>query len=99
MISGLIPELNSAGRGALVAAAVLAVVFPALAGGLHTHHGHAVEDCDLCLQLVNLVFASSNGEPAGDAVHISERAPSERSDRPVPSCVAGDPARAPPVPS
>ena len=99
MISGLIPELNFAGRGALVAAAVLALVFPALAGGFHAHHGHAADDCDLCLQLQHLAFASGDGEPTHDAVHIPERAPSERSDRPVPSPVAGDPARAPPVPS
>lgn len=99
MISGLIPERNFAWGGALVAAAVLAVVFPALAGGLHDHHGHAADDCDLCLQLHNLVFASSVGDAVGDAVHVQERAPFDRSGRPVPSPVAGDPARAPPVPS
>ncbi len=86
-------------RGALMAAALCGVVFPALATGIHVHEGHVGDDCDLCLQLAHLVFAMADDGPAADRTALVGYHPEPQEGRTFCAPLSSDPARAPPVPS
>jgi hypothetical protein len=98
MISGLIPNSQAiALRGVLVTAALLGLVFPALAAGLHVHHDHVADDCDLCLQLDHLVFAAAEAGSTAEAAATTGTGNPRKVDAPCRALPTGDPARAPPA--
>ena len=97
MNTGLISNSTAGLRGVLVTAALFGVVFPALAAGLHVHHDHVGDKCDICLQLDHLVFATAGEGHVADAIPLAGPVPAGPLAAPGLVRLADDPARAPPV--